>query len=110
MLRIPVPYQKAPGTQCSRQRLCSGQTTVKCFYSGLCAAQSLSQPCCKCVATFNTIVDAANAFFSSEGSQTKHCLARPFLLATVPLQSGMLFVFLTRAILVLMEDRQLRTL
>ena len=67
VLRIPVPYQKAPGTQCSRQRLCSGQTTVKCFYSGLCAAQSLSQPCCKCVATFNTVLDAANAFFSSEG-------------------------------------------
>ena len=91
VLRIPVPYQKAPGTQCSRQRLCSGQTTVKCFYSGLCAAQSLSQPCCTCVATFKTVVDAANAFFSSEGSQTKLCLARPFVLATVPLQSGMLF-------------------
>ena len=69
VLRIPVPYQKAlsqaPGTVL--ERLCSGQTTVKCFYSGLCAAQSLSQPCCKCVATFNTVLDAANAFFSSEG-------------------------------------------
>ena len=84
VLRIPVPHQKAPGTQCSWQRLCSGLTTVKCFYSGLCAAQSLSQPCCTCVATFKNVVDAANAFFSSEGSQTKLCLARPFVLATVP--------------------------
>lgn len=110
VLRIPVPYQKAPGTQCSRQRLCVS-TTVKCFYSGLCAAQSLSQPCCTCVATFNTVVDAANAFFLVGRIADKALFSSPFCVGhgTAPERYAFCF-FLARAHLVQMEERQLRTL